>query len=283
MSEDPLFRAAAPADLETLVAIRIAAMRPSLEALGRFDPERARRRLVDSFRPEDTYIVECGGVPAGFYALDCRSDPLRLDHLYLMPEYQGRGLGGAVLDRVKAQARHLGRAVVLQALRQSPANAFYGSRGFRQTGTDEFDNGWRWEPGWPDAAAVTVERNGPVGAAELNKLFATNGWQVDGLEKLEASLAGSWCRISARAADGALVGFVQAISDGIRHAYILKMIVHPDFRRQGIGGRIMEELMAALGEHGMLPTLVATPGNEGFYARFGFRSECKGLKAMCIR
>ena len=127
------------------------------------------------------------------------------------------------------------------------------------------------------------DANGPVEAPELNDLFRTNHWEVDPVEKLAAALTNSWGWVTARTADGRLVGFVQVISDGIRHAYILKMVVHPEFRRRGIGSRVMKELMALLNDHGMLPTLVATPGNEGFYAHFGFRPECRGMKALCIR
>lgn len=73
------------------------------------------------------------------------------------------------------------------------------------------------------------------------------------------------------------------ISDNIIHAYIFRMIVHPDYRKQGIGTAIMEELMKMLKEHKLRPTLVATPGNSKFYEKFGFISDPKGYTAMCIR
>ena len=40
-----------------LAAMRVAAMKPSLEAVGRFDPERARNRFLESYQPEDTSII----------------------------------------------------------------------------------------------------------------------------------------------------------------------------------------------------------------------------------
>ena len=43
------FEAAVGDDAEALVAIRIAAMRESLERLGRFDPQRARDRFLAGF------------------------------------------------------------------------------------------------------------------------------------------------------------------------------------------------------------------------------------------
>src|SRR5262245_26909572 len=48
------FTPAAAADAEALVALRIAAMRESLERIGRFDPQRARDRFLSTFAPEQT-------------------------------------------------------------------------------------------------------------------------------------------------------------------------------------------------------------------------------------
>jgi hypothetical protein len=43
---------------EALAELRIAAMRPSLEAVGRFDPDRARSRFLNNFCREATRKVE---------------------------------------------------------------------------------------------------------------------------------------------------------------------------------------------------------------------------------
>jgi len=51
----------AEGDFEELAGLRIAAMRESLERMGRFDPERARERLRSSFVPERTRFVVLGG------------------------------------------------------------------------------------------------------------------------------------------------------------------------------------------------------------------------------
>jgi ribosomal protein S18 acetylase RimI-like enzyme len=130
---------------------------------------------------------------------------------------------------------------------------------------------------------IKIVRNGKVNPTELNELFRTNNWQIEPLGKLETSLNTSWGWITARSLSDSLVGFVQVISDGIRHAYILKMIVDPDLRNRGIGSLIMIELMDLLRENELVPTLVATPGKDEFYRKFGFETESNGFKAMCIR
>jgi len=130
---------------------------------------------------------------------------------------------------------------------------------------------------------MNIEVAAQVNAAELNELFSTNNWQVDDVDKLARSLENCWCYLTARDPDGRLVGFVQAISDGIMHVYILRMIVRPEFRNLGIGSKIMDRLMKKIEGERLKPTLVDTPGNDKFYEKFGFRSECKGMKALCIR
>ena len=49
----------AESDFESLAALRIEAMRESLEQLGRFDPERARERLRAGFEPRSPNRCAC--------------------------------------------------------------------------------------------------------------------------------------------------------------------------------------------------------------------------------
>ena len=133
-------------DLEALVALRIAAMRESLERVGRFDPARARARLVNGFSPGDSRQILVGAERVGFYALRTAQDELWLDHLYIAPEWQGRGVGAAALRQVLATAQQRGLAVRLSALKDSPANGFYARHGFELVEQQAFDNYYRWSP-----------------------------------------------------------------------------------------------------------------------------------------
>ncbi|HAP27024.1 MAG TPA: GNAT family N-acetyltransferase [Achromobacter sp.] len=114
-------------------------MRDSLERLGRFDPDRARARLRGTFRPECTWHIEEDGKRIGFYCLRPEGEGLRLDHLYVHPSAQGRGVGGQVLRRILRDADRRGVGVTLSALRGSDSNRFYRRHGFVQTGEGEWD------------------------------------------------------------------------------------------------------------------------------------------------
>jgi ribosomal protein S18 acetylase RimI-like enzyme len=129
----------------------------------------------------------------------------------------------------------------------------------------------------------TINIKGKLHPKELNALFATNNWQVDDLNRLGKSIKNAWCYITARDKNNKLIGYVQVISDGILHAYILRLIVHPESRNNGLGTKLMEEIMNVINDENMKPTLVAVPGKEKFYEKFGFKREINGLVAMLQR
>ena len=127
------------ADFEALAALRIAAMRASLEKVGRFDPERARERLRKSFYPEHTQFILLDGQRVGFYTFRPTENGFQLDHLYVLPSCQSQGIGSAVIRRLLSQSDALQMPVRLGALRDSPSNRFYQWHGFVQTSEDEWD------------------------------------------------------------------------------------------------------------------------------------------------
>jgi len=131
-----------------MLAIRVAALRESLERLGRFDPDRARERLKAGFKPEHMQHITRDDARIGFITL--RPDAvavapvLRLDHLYIQPACQNQGIGAWALDWAKAQAAVQGCDITLSALKDSDANRFYVRHGFVQIDESEFDLDYRW-------------------------------------------------------------------------------------------------------------------------------------------
>jgi len=133
-------------DVEALVQIRIDAMRESLERIGRFDPTRARERFLVSFDAACCRYILVDGVKVGFVLIRPEPDHLLLDHLYVVPEHQGKGVGAAVLDAVLADADAQALPVKLGALRDSDSNRFYQRYGFIKTGEREWDIYYAREP-----------------------------------------------------------------------------------------------------------------------------------------
>jgi len=131
-------------DFEALLALRLAAMQPSLSAIGRFDPQRARERLAASYQPAITRWIVRAGQRIGFLARRRLADQHYLDHFYLLPAQQGQGVGSAVLQQLQAEAAAEGLPLCLGALRGSAANRFYQRHGFVPTHEEEWDIYYRW-------------------------------------------------------------------------------------------------------------------------------------------
>jgi len=143
MTQDTLefdLRNARPDDLEELVQLRIAAMRESLERVGRFNPQRARDRLLKDFAPENTRCIVARGAIIGFVIVALHNEELVLKHLYIHPEFQDAGVGTSILRDIIEQGKTQRRDIRLITLKQSRANGFYLRNGFRQIDSTEFDN-----------------------------------------------------------------------------------------------------------------------------------------------
>jgi GNAT superfamily N-acetyltransferase len=127
-------------DFEDLLALRIEAMRESLSRIGRFDPSRARERFRSGFSPEHTRHLVVSGERVGFVTVKPRDFGLLLDHLYVHPKFQGRGLGALALGTVFREADSLGLALRVGALKESDSNRFYERHGFQKVEEGEWDN-----------------------------------------------------------------------------------------------------------------------------------------------
>jgi len=126
-------------ELDTLVAVRIEAMRESLERIGRFDPERARQRFASGFAPEHTRHIVLRGERVGFVTVKPMTEGLLLDHLYVRPKHQSRGIGAWALAEIFKEADAIGLPIRVGALRVSDSNRFYIRNGFLQVEETEWD------------------------------------------------------------------------------------------------------------------------------------------------
>ena len=97
---DLRYRPAEPEDAGALADLRVLAMKDSLEALGRFDPVRARERFLLGFEPNCTQQIFQNAVLVGFWVLKPQEPVWLLDHLYVLPGHQGQGIGAQVLVNV---------------------------------------------------------------------------------------------------------------------------------------------------------------------------------------
>jgi GNAT superfamily N-acetyltransferase len=70
---------------------------------------------------------------------------------------------------------------------------------------------------------------------------------------------------------GRVVGFTNAVSDGVLAAYIPLLEVIPEYQMQGIGGELVRRMLEAL-QHLYMIDLTCDRRLRKFYERFGLRS-----------
>ncbi|WP_244229589.1 GNAT family N-acetyltransferase [Rathayibacter sp. VKM Ac-2805] len=133
-------RPATSEDAAAIAELRAVVMRPSLESLDRYDEHRVRHRFLDGYRPELTRVIELDGAFAGSIAARVEPDAVWIEHFYLAPHAQGRGVGGAVLRRVMAEEARPGLPFRLDVLKRSDARRLYERHGFRFERALEWDD-----------------------------------------------------------------------------------------------------------------------------------------------
>lgn len=118
-----------------------------------------------------------------------------------------------------------------------------------------------------------VYKNEIPEADQYFELFLTTGWNDKcnfTKAELNEAIRNSWYLVAAYFEDR-LVGFGRIISDGIHHALIVDVIVHPEYQGKGIGKEIMDQLIAKCKEHKIRDVqLFSAKDKSAFYERLGF-------------
>ncbi len=121
-----------------MAELRAVVMRPDLERLGRYDPERVRRRFLDAFTPAHTRVIQHAGVDVGLVAVRPDADGVWVEDFYLDPARQGQGIGSWALAQI-LRADTEGRPFRLNVLQGSPARRLYERHGFSLESEDPID------------------------------------------------------------------------------------------------------------------------------------------------
>jgi ribosomal protein S18 acetylase RimI-like enzyme len=268
-----VFVGAVAEDLEAILALRLAAMRESLERLGRFDPVRVRERFASVFDPRLTRHIVVDGERVGVIVVRPEGDALLLNDLYLQPAAQGRGIGAAALAQVFAEADARSVPLRVSALRDSDANRFYRRHGFKPVGQTEFDNHYLRAPMLPIRAYRPTDEAAVIAlwqAAGLTRPW--NDPKLDIARKLTVQPEMFFVIEDA----GALVATAMVGYDGHR-GWINYLAVAESHRRRGLGRQLMAEAERALTARGCpkinLQIRATNSSVIAFYAALGYAQD----------
>jgi GNAT superfamily N-acetyltransferase len=84
---------------------------------------------------------------------------------------------------------------------------------------------------------VDIRVNVRPAEAELSDLCESVGWSRFGADYV--ALDGYSLTISAWTKDGRLIAWTSVVSDNVRHAFPLDVMVHPAFQKRGIGRTVV--------------------------------------------
>jgi ribosomal protein S18 acetylase RimI-like enzyme len=115
---------------------------------------------------------------------------------------------------------------------------------------------------------VKTHRERPIPPRAVRELYEHVGWYRPGGEEDMAEVLESGPAVGAWDADR-LVGFVRALSDGHFAAYVEDVMVHPRYRRSGVGEKLMARLMEEIGGVAKV-NLFCEPPIVRFYEGSGF-------------
>jgi ribosomal protein S18 acetylase RimI-like enzyme len=110
---------------------------------------------------------------------------------------------------------------------------------------------------------------------EMKEVYESVGWMKHTTEVIQTVYKASNVVVIVKA-NGHIIGFGRAISDGVFNAAIYDIVVHHDFQRLGIARQIMEHLLERLKNISCVH-LISTTGNEEFYRKIGFKKIKTGM------
>jgi GNAT superfamily N-acetyltransferase len=118
-------------------------------------------------------------------------------------------------------------------------------------------------------AGVTIRAWEEQDFPAIQALSQVEGWPTP-MERLDEALLGwhnSWPTLVALA-DGSVIGFVRAITDGVITTYVAELLVSVEWRGRGIAS-VLLNVTQLLGP-GTRLDLLATEQSRSFYERAGF-------------
>jgi GNAT superfamily N-acetyltransferase/predicted nucleotidyltransferase len=124
---------------------------------------------------------------------------------------------------------------------------------------------------------IEIRVNPRVSSEDVCALRESVGWpRLE--EDYPAALDGYWGTVGAFDPERGLVGWCAILSDGVRHAVLIDVIVHPSRQRQGMGRGLVSAAVDHVRSHGIETVHVDFVEEIApFYERCGFRIGLGGI------
>lgn len=125
-----------------------------------------------------------------------------------------------------------------------------------------------------DVDPIKIRVNARPTELELSDLCESVGWKRFGEDFV--ALQGYALTTSAWTSDGMLIAWTSVVSDNVRHAFLLDVMVHPAFQKKGIGRAVVLRAIEEMRQRGVTAFHVdCATENAPFYEKCGFKM-CAG-------
>ena len=133
--EELSLRKADASDSEFVFTVKKAAFREYIEQVWGWDDNYQRELHNRRFAAQNVCIIQFRGTDVGFLATSSTLDTLKVNQLFILPEYQGKGIGSACMTCIIDDASLKVKPVALQVLKVNIRGiTFYQRLGFAIVG-----------------------------------------------------------------------------------------------------------------------------------------------------
>ncbi len=106
-----------------------------------------RKQICGEVPGSTTSVIQSGGQPVGRLRITRSADRIELSGIQLLPDVQGRGIGTAIIEDLKAEAKTAGIPLDIGVEKDNPrARRLYERLGCVQVAEDEQEHKLRWSP-----------------------------------------------------------------------------------------------------------------------------------------
>ncbi len=125
-------RQATPEDNQFAYRVKKAAFKKYVEKVWGWKEDEQRRLHRRRFAAHNFRVIQISGVDVGIVTLVQQPDCLKVNQLFILPEYQNKGIGAACMNLIIQDASALKLPVRLQVLKVNKrAFAFFEKLGFK--------------------------------------------------------------------------------------------------------------------------------------------------------
>ena len=136
--ENLKLRRALPSDSEFAYQTKKLAFGKYVEQVWGWDEAEQRRLHRRRFDSQEVSVIEWSGIEVGILSVVRGPDGLRLHQLFILPEYQDKGIGKTCMMRIIDDASAAGSPIKLQVLKVNRrAAAFFRGLGFEIIGESD--------------------------------------------------------------------------------------------------------------------------------------------------